>query len=73
MSSWVGLVFRCRVATINGIEVSTGHGTYFDVRALCFRYRVPELAHFGVNVGDGIPARRKLIEIERQARAVVGE
>jgi len=68
-----GLVFRSRVAAVNGIEVSTGHGAYFDVRALGFRHRVPEIAHFRIYVGHRIPTGSKLIQIERQARFIRGE
>jgi hypothetical protein len=43
------------------------------MRVLRFRDCVPEIAHFRVDVGDGIPACGKLVEIERKARLVAGQ
>ena len=41
--------------------------------SLGFRYGIAELPHLGVDIGDGIPSRGELVQVQRQARRAVGE
>src|SRR5262249_4412355 len=64
-------VFRSGVAGVNGIKGSASDRAYFDMLALGFGDGVAELAHLTVDVGDGVPSRGKLVQVQRQTYLAV--